>query len=301
MKAKWMKSGGIAAIVVGLTLAAVPASAQDGGWRGRGDGGRSAQAQGAGGGEWRGRGQEHGQSADRPARVERAQPQQTQVQRDWSGRRGGNDGDRGGNRWGNRSDGNAGNSWRGRVEQPSAAPAAPALRQAEPQRKDRWERNRNNTDPQRNRAYRADGRDGSWWNNGRNDNGRDAARNSWRGDNNTWRGNNGNRWSNNNQRWNRDWRRDNRYDWSGYRNTNRNVFRLGTYYSPYRNYSYRRVGIGFGLDSLFFGSRYLINDPWQYRLPEAYGPYRWVRYFDDALLVDVYSGQVVDAIYDFFW
>ena len=79
------------------------------------------------------------------------------------------------------------------------------------------------------------------------------------------------------------------------------VFRLGSYYAPYRNYSYRRFGVGSILDSLFFGSRYWINDPWQYRLPEVYGPYRWVRYYDDVLLVDIYSGQVVDVIYDFFW
>ena len=51
----------------------------------------------------------------------------------------------------------------------------------------------------------------------------------------------------------------------------------------------------------FFGSRYWISDPWRYRLPPVYGPYRWVRYYDDALLVDIYSGEVVDVIYDFFW
>ena len=55
------------------------------------------------------------------------------------------------------------------------------------------------------------------------------------------------------------------------------------------------------LGNLFFGSRYWINDPWRYRLPEVYGPYRWVRYYDDVLLVDIYSGEVVDVIYDFFW
>jgi hypothetical protein len=26
-----------------------------------------------------------------------------------------------------------------------------------------------------------------------------------------------------------------------------------------------------------------------------------VRYYDDVLLVDMYNGQVIDAIYDFFW
>ena len=102
-------------------------------------------------------------------------------------------------------------------------------------------------------------------------------------------------------RWDRNWRNNNRYDWRSYRNSNRVVFRIGTYYSPYRSYSYRRLSSGFYLDSLFYGNRYWINDPWQYRLPAVYGPYRWVRYYDDVLLVDIYSGQVVDVIYDFFW
>ena len=79
------------------------------------------------------------------------------------------------------------------------------------------------------------------------------------------------------------------------------MFHVGRYYAPYRNYSYRRLSIGFYLDSLFFGSNYWINDPFYYRLPDVYGPYRWVRYYDDALLVDIYTGEVVDVIYDFFW
>ena len=41
--------------------------------------------------------------------------------------------------------------------------------------------------------------------------------------------------------------------------------------------------------------------PYDYRLPEAYGPYRWVRYYNDALLVDIYTGEVVDTVYDIFW
>ena len=104
------------------------------------------------------------------------------------------------------------------------------------------------------------------------------------------------------RRWDRnDWRRDNRYNWSGYRSQHRNLFRAGRYYSPYNNYSYSRLSIGFFLSSGFYGQNYWINDPYQYRLPEAYGPYRWVRYYDDALLVDIYSGEVVDVIHDFFW
>ncbi len=101
--------------------------------------------------------------------------------------------------------------------------------------------------------------------------------------------------------WDRRWRDNNRYNWHDHRRAHRNIYRLGRYYSPYRSWSYRRLSIGFNLDTLFYSSRYWIDDPWQYRLPPAYGPYRWVRYYDDALLVDTYSGEVVDVIYDFFW
>lgn len=102
-------------------------------------------------------------------------------------------------------------------------------------------------------------------------------------------------------RWDSRWRSNPRYDWSGYRRGHPQAYRIGTYYAPYRGYGYRRLGIGFVLNSLFFADRYWINDPWDYRLPEVYGPYRWVRYYDDALLVDIYSGRVVDVIYGLFW
>jgi len=101
--------------------------------------------------------------------------------------------------------------------------------------------------------------------------------------------------------WNRGWRNDNRYDWQRYRYANRSIYRPGRYYSPYRGHSYTRFYIGFGLDPLFYSSRYWISDPWQYRLPPAYDGTRWVRYYDDVLLVDLYTGEVIDVIYDFFW
>ncbi len=102
-------------------------------------------------------------------------------------------------------------------------------------------------------------------------------------------------------RWNNNWRNDRRYDWRGHRNTNRNYYSPGRYYSPYRGRSYSRLNIGFYLGSGYYGSRYWINDPWQYRLPAAYGPYRWVRYYDDVILIDIRNGRVVDVIHDFFW
>ena len=101
--------------------------------------------------------------------------------------------------------------------------------------------------------------------------------------------------------WNRSWRDDNRYDWRRFRDSNRFVFRVQPYYSPYRGYGYSRFSIGQFLDQLFWGRNYWISDPWTYRLPAAPYGYQWVRYYNDVVLVDTYSGEIVDVIYDFFW
>ena len=79
------------------------------------------------------------------------------------------------------------------------------------------------------------------------------------------------------------------------------MFHLGRYYPPYQGFYYRPLSIGFVLDQMFWGDNYMINDPRTYHLPPASPPYRWVRYYDDALLVDTYSGQVVEVMHDFFW
>lgn len=107
--------------------------------------------------------------------------------------------------------------------------------------------------------------------------------------------------NNRSDRWSNNWRNDSRYDWRGHRQRYSNYYRPGRYYSPYRGHSYSRISIGFSLGSGYYGSRYWINDPWQYRLPAAYGSYRWVRYYDDVILVDLRNGRVVDVIRDFFW
>ncbi|MEW5998911.1 MAG: RcnB family protein, partial [Pseudomonadota bacterium] len=108
-------------------------------------------------------------------------------------------------------------------------------------------------------------------------------------------------WDGRGRGWDRGWRNDRRYDWYGWRNQNRAFFNVGRYYPPVRGWNYRRLGIGFTLGAPFFASSFWINDPWAYRLPPAYGQYRWVRYYGDVLLVDIYTGQVVDVINDFFW
>lgn len=157
----------------------------------------------------------------------------------------------------------------------------------------RWDRNRDNDLDQR---WDRNGDDRLDRRYDRNQNGRLDRR--WRG-NDGWSSHNG--WGSYNG-WNRDWRNDRRYDWNGYRNQYRHHFRAPRYVHPYGyGYGYRRFGIGIQLDSLFFGSRYWINDPWYYRLPTPGYGLRWIRYYDDVLLVDTRTGYVVDVIHDFFW
>jgi len=100
--------------------------------------------------------------------------------------------------------------------------------------------------------------------------------------------------------WRTDWRRDHRYDWRNYRDHHRSIFRVGIYYDPF-GWGYQRYGIGWRLWPSYYSSSYWLSDPYMYRLPYAPWPYKWVRYYDDALLVDTYTGQVVDVMYDFFW
>ena len=102
------------------------------------------------------------------------------------------------------------------------------------------------------------------------------------------------------RRWTDNWRHDRRYDWRRWRDSHRSLFRLGGYYDPF-GWSYRRWSLGSFLFPSYYGSRYWLNDPWHYRLPPAYGPYRWVRYWDDAIMVNIYTGEVVDVIHNFFW
>lgn len=187
----------------------------------------------------------------------------------------------------------------------------------------------------RNQVPRQQGRNGQNWNgqswNGSGNNGPDRGtdgngpgyrQNRWQGQNQSqWQGerrpDNDRRWDNNrapdwssrqnswssrgDRDWSRQWRQDRRYDWQGWRGNHREIYRMSRYLPPYRSYSYRRLGLGVFLDGGFFASRYWIGDPWTYRLPPVYGPYRWVRYYDDAVLVNIYSGEVVDVIYDVFW
>lgn len=228
-----------------------------------------------------------------------------QTQQGWQGRRGGGDrttqtqqGRRGGgdgsaqtqqswrDRRGGGSDGGGRDGYRRHIEETRAASAAsaadgsPALQRRAAENQARYERSlrENRRGGDGDRDWRRGDRDGRDWSRNGNWDRRDSR-----------------------NRWDRSWRNDRRYDWQRYRYSNSHIFRRGGYYAPYRNHRYSRLSIGLILGSAFFGQNYWINDPWYYRLPPAYPGTRWVRYYDDVLLIDVYTGEVIDVIYDFFW
>jgi hypothetical protein len=100
--------------------------------------------------------------------------------------------------------------------------------------------------------------------------------------------------------WRSSWRNNHRYDWQDHRRRHRSIFHIGVYFDPF-GWGYRPYSIGWRLWPSYYSSRYWINDPWQYRLPYAPPGYRWIRYWNDAVLVDTWTGEVVDVVYNFFW
>src|SRR3546814_7652618 len=84
----------------------------------------------------------------------------------------------------------------------------------------------------------------------------------------------------------RDYREERGDAWRDYRSRNRHVFHQPRYMGP-SGYRYRAWQPGWRIPSAYYGPRYIIADPWHYRLHRpASGHLRWVRYGDDVLLVD---------------
>ena len=93
-------------------------------------------------------------------------------------------------------------------------------------------------------------------------------------------------------------REERREDWRDYRRSHRDAYRRPAYVGP-RGYVYRPVAIGHRFAPSYYGSRYVISDPWRYRLPtRANG--RWIRYGNDVVLVSR-RGRVIEVHHDFFW
>ncbi len=94
---------------------------------------------------------------------------------------------------------------------------------------------------------------------------------------------------------NRAWGRN---DWRVYRNTNRALYARGNWNAPFR---YNNFRAGVRIAPAFYGSRYFIADPWRYHLPPARGFNRWVRHYNDVLLVDTRRGVVLSVNRGFFF
>ncbi|HEX7856661.1 MAG TPA: RcnB family protein [Sphingobium sp.] len=305
---KGLKAGLLALTILATTAPAIAQPGDGGGRDGRGGGEHQGNGGGNhGGGGNRGPGPANGgQPGGGGAQAPRPQP--SAPNRNWN-------------------DNGGGNRWQG--QRPQVQPPQPAI-PSQPsggwqnQNRD-WNHDRANRDtPNRdggNRDWNHNGanRDGNrgnvqWDNRGGNDRGGygrpdagrpDYGRPDYSRPGNSWQGggrlNNADRWRDQ-RRWSNDWRRDNRYDWSRYRQSYRDYYHLPAYRAPSGwGYGYSRFSIGVYLGGPLFSSSYWIDDPYSYRLPPAYGTLRWVRYYNDALLVDIRDGYVVDVIHDFFW
>ena len=89
-----------------------------------------------------------------------------------------------------------------------------------------------------------------------------------------------------------------RDDWHQYRNQNRDVYRGYGWRSDNRYQTFRpgiRIGVG------YYAPRYYINDYARYRLPNPGWNQRWVRHYNDVLLIDTRRGIVIDVIRNFYY
>ena len=77
-------------------------------------------------------------------------------------------------------------------------------------------------------------------------------------------------------------------------------FRAGQYERP-RGYYYRRWSFGEILPYIFFSRDYWLNDFNDYDLSPPPPGCEWVRYGDDALLVDIRSGEILETVYGVFY
>jgi len=79
-----------------------------------------------------------------------------------------------------------------------------------------------------------------------------------------------------------------------------NRFRVGRYRAPY-GYYVRSWGFGEFLPRAWYGEDYWIGDFLDYGLPYPPPGYEWVRVGGDALMVDRFTGRIVQVVRGVFW
>ncbi|MBP7651721.1 MAG: RcnB family protein [Phenylobacterium sp.] len=152
---------------------------------------------------------------------------------------------------------------------------------------------------------RQGGQDWQGRQNNDNDDQRPNRNNDRRDDRNSGWNNNGpyNGWNNNGRDWRPDRnqqrpRFDRRYHGQNFRSQQR--YR-GYAYRPPSGFYIRSWSYGDQLPRGWWSTQYRLNDWWSYGLPIPPIGYEYVRVGDDVLLVDMFSGRVVQAIRDVFW
>lgn len=87
-------------------------------------------------------------------------------------------------------------------------------------------------------------------------------------------------------------------DYRRYRADHRTAFRASAWKS---NLNYRAFARGARVPAAYYAPRYAIGNYQAYRLPTPRANQRWVRNYNDVLLVNVRTGVVVQAIRNFYW
>ncbi len=102
---------------------------------------------------------------------------------------------------------------------------------------------------------------------------------------------------------NNNWRNNNaRANWNHYRRNYNSPkrFRVGAYHGP-RNFHYQRWSYGQRLPTAYYARQFWLFDVIGYGLFSPPPGLVWVRYGDDALLIDQYTGEIVQVRYDVFY
>ncbi|SDA33399.1 RcnB family protein [Sphingomonas sp. NFR15] len=92
-------------------------------------------------------------------------------------------------------------------------------------------------------------------------------------------------------------RRFGRDDWRGWRDRNARLYAAGDWRAPFRYTAFRP---GVRIAPNYYGTRYVIVDPWRYHLPPVRFGQTWVRHYNDVVLVDTRRGYVIDVIRGFY-
>lgn len=96
----------------------------------------------------------------------------------------------------------------------------------------------------------------------------------------------------------REARQEYREDWQDYRRDHRNAFRGAKFNAPFK---YRSFNTGARLTASYYSPRFYVNNYSSYRLKAPGYNQRYVRHYNDLLLVNVRSGTVVKVYRGFYW